>query len=77
MLSVMEKTLLKQIAASVCVLLALAGCAGQSQQPDGPALSDFGPAPELNNDTWFNTIQPLRLEDLRGKVVLLEMWTFG
>lgn len=35
------------------------------------------PAPELTGETWLNTSSPLRLTDLRGKVVLLEMWTFG
>ena len=40
-------------------------------------LENFGPAPELVNEVWLNTDQPLRLADLRGKVVLLEMWTFG
>ena len=40
-------------------------------------LDDLGPAPELENETWLNTDQPLRLADLRGKVVLLDMWTFG
>jgi hypothetical protein len=25
---------------------------------------------------WLNTSRPLSLEDLRGKVVLLEFWTF-
>ena len=40
-------------------------------------LKDFGEAPELTNDIWLNTENPLRLADLRGKVVLLEMWTFG
>jgi thiol-disulfide isomerase/thioredoxin len=33
-------------------------------------------APELNNETWLNTDQPLHLADLRGKVVGVEMWTF-
>jgi thiol-disulfide isomerase/thioredoxin len=41
------------------------------------SLPDRGPAPELENQVWINTDQPLRLQDLRGKVVLLEMWTFG
>lgn len=43
------------------------------------SLPDLGPAPELTNDTWLNVSQaaPLRLADLRGKVVALEMWTFG
>ncbi len=40
-------------------------------------LPNLGPAPELENDIWLNTEAPLRLSDLRGKVVLLEMWTFG
>jgi hypothetical protein len=39
-------------------------------------LIDYGPAPELQNKVWLNTPGPLRLEELQGKVVLLEMWTF-
>ena len=41
------------------------------------SLPDLGAAPELTNDTWLNTEAPLRLADLRGNVILLEMWTFG
>lgn len=41
------------------------------------SLPDLGLAPELTNDTWLNVDAPLTLADLRGKVVLLEMWTFG
>lgn len=43
----------------------------------GVTLEDLGPAPELENDVWLNTDGPLRLANLRGQVVLLEMWTFG
>src|SRR5512143_2414337 len=39
-------------------------------------LPDLGPAPELTNTVWLNADAPLRLADLRGKVVALEMWTF-
>ena len=41
------------------------------------ALPNLGPAPELENEIWLNTDRPLRLAELRGKVVLIEMWTFG
>jgi thiol-disulfide isomerase/thioredoxin len=41
------------------------------------SLPDLGPAPELTNDIWLNVDSPLRLADLRGKVVALEMWTFA
>ena len=26
---------------------------------------------------WLGTDRPIRLADLRGKIVLLDMWTFG
>jgi hypothetical protein len=45
--------------------------AGRANYPD------LGTAPELAGDTWLNTTVPLRLANLRGKVVLVEMWTFG
>lgn len=41
------------------------------------SLPDLGPAPELTNDTWLNVDSPLRIADLQGKVVIIEMWTFG
>ncbi len=41
------------------------------------SLRDLGPAPELGNEIWLNADQPLRPSNLRGKVVLLDMWTFG
>ena len=34
------------------------------------------PAPEFTNDTWVNS-EPLRLTELKGKVLLVEFWTFG
>ena len=61
--------------------LLVVGCgvlaAGFGNNPNNLVLPDLGPAPELENQVWINTDQPLRLADLRGKVVLLEMWTFG
>jgi len=34
------------------------------------------PAPELADTTWINS-GPLKLKELRGKVILLEFWTYG
>ena len=67
------------------LVLTLFGCSMKQEnfQQAQPALKksvslpDHGPAPELTNETWLNVEAPLRLADLRGKVVLLEMWTFG
>lgn len=58
----------------------LFGCAPRSTDsamPGFASLPDLGPAPELTNDIWLNVDSPLRLADLRGKVVIVEMWTFG
>ena len=63
--------------------LILAGCAAQISaplfqfDPDPAPYPDLGLAPELTNETWLNTDAPLRLADLRGKVVLIDMWTFS
>lgn len=40
-------------------------------------LQDLGQAPELTGITqWWNS-EPLTLESLRGKVVLIDFWTYG
>ncbi len=41
----------------------------------GPGLGPGAPAPELRAGPWLNS-EPLKLKDLRGKVVLINMWTF-
>jgi hypothetical protein len=62
------------------LLLITTGCNFISEQDpievknELPIISE---APELTNKIWINSDRPLRLSDLKGKVVLLEMWTFG
>lgn len=52
------------------------GSEGRNVKIDTPDLPDLGAAPELTNTVWLNTDRSLRLADLRGKVVLIDMWTF-
>jgi len=33
-------------------------------------------APDITNPTWLNS-EPVHLSDLKGKVVMVEFWTFG
>ena len=44
---------------------------------DESTLDDFGPAPEFRDvTTWLNSA-PLSLSELRGKVVLIDFWTYS
>jgi thiol-disulfide isomerase/thioredoxin len=69
----------------IFLTLILFGCSSPQENTQGMddpmlktvSLPDLGLAPELTNTTWLNVDSPLRLADLRGKVVIVEMWTFG
>ncbi len=42
-----------------------------------PSLADLGPAPEITGiDHWINS-SPLTLQEQRGKVVLVDFWTYS
>ncbi|HID53926.1 MAG TPA: hypothetical protein EYP41_18045 [Anaerolineae bacterium] len=40
-------------------------------------LPDLGAAPEIENTVWINADEPVTIASQRGKVILLEFWTFG
>ena len=69
----------------IFLLLGLTACSAAASSSDlepAPAmqkssLPDLGPAPEFVNEVWLNADSPLRLADLRDKVVAVDMWTFG
>jgi thiol-disulfide isomerase/thioredoxin len=75
------------LATAVLLTACSSGAAMSDEQPfpsprpslEAPAanLPDLGSAPELTNSVWLNTDSSLRLADLRGRVVGVEMWTFG
>ncbi|MBX7258180.1 MAG: alkyl hydroperoxide reductase [Candidatus Hydrogenedentes bacterium] len=48
----------------------------RSMMSGGGHYETFGQAPELDGaSAWFNVDKPLRLSELRGKIVLLHFWT--
>jgi len=52
-------------------LVTLAMAAGAAAQP-----APGRPAPEITAGKWINSA-PLSIDGLRGRVVLVEFWTFG
>lgn len=79
---------MKRLLIGITAFLAAAVALAQGSPNPTPAMSDsaasyvsnmpdFGTVPEFSNESWLNTDVPLRLANLRGKVVLLDMWTFA
>ncbi len=67
--------------AGVVALLVLVGPnLGRTPRPDTLArrtLRQKAAAPELTGGVaWLNTAAPIRMKDLRGKIVLIDFWTF-
>lgn len=62
----------KSIIAALCLCIAGVGCSPGAN--GGQALA---PAPEFTGiERWFNS-PPLTMAGLKGKVVLVEFWTYG
>ena len=66
----------KQASFSRWIFLSLLGVVALALSAWAGASMIGTPAPELTNEVWINS-RPLRLADLRGKVILLEFWTQG
>jgi hypothetical protein len=61
----------------LAILMTACASAAPSVQSVPNIPAGLGQAPELSGEVWLNTDTPLRQEDLLGKVVLVDMWTFG
>ena len=59
-------------AAAVCAVSIVGGAAATAAQ----ALRIGQPAPEVAAAAWINST-PLTISGLRGRVVLVEFWTYG
>src|SRR5271154_1195531 len=55
----------------------LRGVKTRATNPDAEGISDMGPAPDFANiSQWLNS-NPLTMAELRGKVVLVDFWTYS
>jgi hypothetical protein len=59
----------------VCVTLLLVTALAPGAAA-GQALRVGAPAPEVTGQGWINS-PPLTMQALRGRVVLVEFWTYG
>jgi thiol-disulfide isomerase/thioredoxin len=78
-----RRNMLVGIVAGIVVVAALAYATGLTKlmlnsfgSSDEYKSSESVSAPELAAGDWINS-EPLKLSDLRGRVVLIEFWTFG
>lgn len=61
----------------VIVLLSLAHGSAPLQRPSADRPKEHSkPAPAWDNRSWLNVDAPLHLDQLRGRVVLLNFWVF-
>ncbi len=59
------------------VVLALSGAEGATAPAPDPRAPQDRRAPELEGGRgWINTDKPVRMADLKGKIVLLDFWTY-
>jgi len=65
--------MIRRVSAVAVILLAIVTAAVMAQgQGSRPGV----PAPELGAGPWINSA-PLTMAGLRGRVVLVEFWTYG
>jgi cytochrome c biogenesis protein CcdA len=70
----------EQVEESASARRAIERVTGRAPGRESVALQDLGPAPELVGiSRWLNTPgeRPLSLASLRGKVVLVDIWTYS
>jgi thiol-disulfide isomerase/thioredoxin len=79
-----RKNMLIGIAVGIAIVAVSVYATGYTERLLSPFLgysstynsSESAAAPELATGNWINS-EPLKLKELRGRVVLIEFWTFG
>lgn len=60
----------------VCLVLLAGLVGGWGAMASGQVLQPGTPAPDIGGGPWINS-EPLSLGALRGRVILVEFWTYG
>ncbi len=68
---------LSSTAAPSTIVTALTAAPTAMVEPAATALPDLGAAPELRGIVGWVNSEPVMMADLRGKVVLVNFWTYG
>ena len=68
------KNLLIPAAVTLAIMASMVSFVGAASAQSGVRVGQ--PAPEITGGPWINS-GPLSMEKLRGRVVLVEFWTFG
>jgi hypothetical protein len=61
---------------ALVIMVAALLMSGAAAGPAAGQLRIGQPAPEVTGERWVNS-DPLTIERLRGRVVLVEFWTYG
>ena len=64
------------VVVGVAMFLSAAGLLGERGDAADRPVAVGQPAPEITGGPWINS-EPLSLAGLRGRVVLVEFWTYG
>ncbi len=67
---------MRALAVGVGILLAVVGAGPDRARAAERPVGVGQPAPEITGGPWINS-EPLSLAGLRGRVVLVEFWTYG
>ncbi|MBT3351156.1 MAG: hypothetical protein HOC91_17000 [Nitrospinaceae bacterium] len=67
---------MKLRSAQLALVIVLAALSAGFFHASGAGLKSGALAPELVAGPWLNS-GPLKIKNLKGKVILLKMWTFG
>ncbi|MEW8381209.1 MAG: hypothetical protein AB2704_05130, partial [Candidatus Thiodiazotropha taylori] len=70
-----------EVALFLMVALVTTSCSSETPEPEQPTVNQSTPSNKNRNFApglpWLNVERPLTTDDMLGKVVILDFWTYG